>query len=391
MKLHEFQGKELLKAHGIPVPESMVAHFPDEAWMHSMVIGFPCMLKSQVLSGGRGKAGGVRRCEDAEGVWKTAKEMFARTLVTKQSASEGLIVRKLLVEECLSIRRELYFSILLDTQSNSPLLIASPSGGADIEEIAAEQPESIVRIPVNPYTGLIPFHIRELLLFLGLDYKDHRYHDFFRRVYDLFVSTESLLLEINPLVVDGSGKLVPADVKIDIDDNALFRHPEILRWRDLTEYDPLEVEARLSGLNFIKLNGTIGCMVNGAGLAMATMDCIKMAGAEPANFLDVGGVATPETISQGFRILLKDKQIEAIFVNIFGGIVRCDKVARGIVDAVQGLRPQIPIIIRLTGSNMEEAMEILEGSSMAFRLARDVAEASEWIQSIADGKPGKEQ
>jgi succinyl-CoA synthetase beta subunit len=391
MKLHEFQGKELLKAHGIPVPESMVAHFPDEAWMHSMVIGFPCMLKSQVLSGGRGKAGGIQRCEDAEEVWKTAKEMFARTLVTKQSASEGLIVRKLLVEECLTIQRELYFSILLDTQSNSPLLIASPSGGADIEEIAAEQPEAILRIPVNPYTGLIPFHIRELLLFLGLDYKDHQYHDFFRRVYDLFVSTESLLLEINPLVVDGSGKLVPADVKIDIDDNALFRHPEILRWRDLTEYDPLEVEARLSGLNFIKLNGTIGCMVNGAGLAMATMDCIKMAGAEPANFLDVGGVATPETISQGFRILLKDKQIEAIFVNIFGGIVRCDKVARGIVDAVQRLRPRIPIIIRLTGSNMEEAMEILEGSSMAFRLARDVAEASEWIQSIADGKPGKEQ
>jgi succinyl-CoA synthetase beta subunit len=391
MKLHEFQGKEILKNRGIHVPESMVAHFPDEAWMHSMVIGFPCMLKSQVLTGSRGKAGGIKKCENPEEVKKAARLLFEKVLVTKQTAAQGLTVRKLLVEECLQIQDEMYFSIVLDTQSSSPMIIVSRSGGTDIEEISAKDPGSILRVHVNPYTGLSHFHIREILLFLGLNYKEHRYHDFFRRLYEVFVDTEALMLEINPLIIDKSGELIPVDVKMDIDDNALFRHPEILRSRDLTELNPFEVEARLTGINFIKLDGNIGCMVNGAGLAMATMDFIKMAGAEPANFLDVGGVATPETISQGFKILLKDKSIKAIFVNIFGGIVRCDKVANGIVNAVKGLKTNIPIIIRLTGSNVEEAMTILEKSPLKFHIAKNVKEASLILKKSISGKAGEGQ
>ena len=386
MKLHEFQGKEILKNSGIHVPESMVAHFPDEAWMHSMVIGFPCMLKSQVLAGSRGKAGGIRKCGNAEEVLKTARMLFEKSLVTKQSDPRGLTVRRLLVEECLDIKQEFYFSIVLDAGSKTPLIMVSKSGGMDIEEISAKSPDSILKIPVNPYTGLSPFHIREILFFLGLNYREHRYHEFFRRIYDVFIKTESMMLEINPLVIDKSGDMIPADVKMNVDDNALFRHPEILKYRDLTELDPLEVEARLTGINFIKLDGYVGCMVNGAGLAMATMDFIKMAGAEPANFLDVGGVATPEMISQGFRILLKDSRIKAIFVNIFGGIVRCDKVAEGIVHAVKGLKTNIPVIIRLTGANVDEAMSILGKSSLKFHIAKNVKEASVILKSAVSGK-----
>ncbi|MBP7462359.1 MAG: ADP-forming succinate--CoA ligase subunit beta [Candidatus Delongbacteria bacterium] len=382
MKIHEFQGKEILKHHGIPLPESLLAHFPDEAWMHSMVIGYPCMLKSQVLSGGRGKAGGVKKCTQADEVRQLAKTMFENAFVSHQSGPQSLVVRKLLVEKCIEIKKEFYFSMVMDVEIQSPLMMASPQGGVDIEETSISHPERIIRIPVNPYTGILAFHIRELLDFLGIGKDDNGYYEFFHKIYQVFMKYDCTMLEINPLVLDQNDTLIPVDVKMDIDENALFRQPEIIKLRDLTEYDQLEIEARLSGLNFIKLSGNVGCMVNGAGLAMATMDFIKMAGAQPANFLDVGGVATSEMITRGLEILIKDPSIRMIFINIFGGIVRCDKVAEGITTAVRNLKIEIPIIVRLSGSKVDEGMRLLKKSEFRFNIVQAVEEASEMIRSI---------
>jgi len=386
MKLHEFQGKEILKEAKIRLPESSLAYFPDEAWMHSMQIGFPCMLKSQVLAGGRGKAGGIKKCNSADEVLKVARQLFGNGLSTKQTGSQKLAVRKLLVEKCIVIEKEFYFSIIIDSDSRSPLLIVSAEGGAEIEEISAKSPQAILKVPVNPYTGLQSFHVREVLAHLGLPGNRQEYFDFFQKIYGIFMQYEALLLELNPLVLDDTGALIPVDIKLDIDENALFRQPAVLKMRDLSELDPFEIEARFAGLNFIKLDGNVGCMVNGAGLAMATMDFIKMAGASPANFLDVGGVATPETISKGFEILLKDKAIRAIFINIFGGIVRCDKVAAGIVAAAENLKVEIPVIIRLSGSNLEEALQLLAKSRFSFKLAKTVEEASVILNEIFNPK-----
>ena len=391
MKLQEFQGKEILRKKGISLPESLLAHFPNEAWMHSMTIGFPCMLKTQILTGGRGKAGGVMKCENAEQVRVTAEKMFRKSFTTKQSGSHSLVVRKLLVEKCVRIEKEFYFSIVMDSESREPLIIASKEGGMEIEEISRSNPRKILRIPVNPYTGLQSFHVRELLAFLDLNLENHSFYDFFKTIYRVFIEKECLMLEINPLVLDKGGQLIPVDVKMDIDDNALFRQRDILKLRDLTELGSSEIEAKLSGLNFIKLEGNVGCMVNGAGLAMATMDFIKMAGAEPANFLDVGGVATPETISKGFEIILKDKSIKAVFINIFGGIVRCDKVADGIVSAVKNLKIKVPVIIRLSGSNLESGLKILNNSSFEFNAVETVEEASLILKKVIAGNKKEEK
>lgn len=387
MRLHEYQGKEILGRHGIPLPEARLAYFPDEAWLHSMQIGFPSVLKAQILAGGRGKAGGVRLCRSADEVRREAADLFGRSLVTKQTGTDGVPVRKVLVEKVVDIRRELYVSISLDRERVCPVIVVCSEGGTDVETIGIAQPEKIRKIPINPYTGYSSFHTREIMAFLDLDpARRDRIHPLFETLYRVFMDHECLLLELNPLAVTADGELVPVDVKMDVDDNALFRQRNVARMRDLSEQDMDENEARSYGLSFIKLPGTVGCMVNGAGLAMATMDFVKMAGGDPANFLDVGGIATPETIAHGFRILARQKQIRAIFVNIFGGIVRCDKVAQGIADAARSLEITIPVIIRLSGSNVEEGVRLLEESGLNVAIVSDIGEATRTIAAaIAAG------
>lgn len=382
MKLHEFQGKTLLRSEGVDIPESRVSYFPEEAWMISMDIGYPVMLKAQVLAGGRGKSGGIKKCSSAEEVRMQSQLMFGTILKTKQSGSEGLKIRKVLIEKALEFEKEFYVSFVIDQKSAAIALIISKEGGMEIEELSAKSPHLINKILINPYAGFLPFHARAIAGFLNLESKTAEIHTLFGKLYRIFMEKECTLLEINPLVMTQQGRLIPLDVKIDIDDNALIRQKDIVRLRDLSEMDEDEIEARFYGLNFIKLDGNIGCMVNGAGLAMATMDFIKQAGGSPANFLDVGGVATPETISHGFEILAREKFLKAIFVNIFGGIVRCDKVANGIIRATQNSNVTLPIIIRLSGSNMEEGWQILNNAQGNFHPAYTVEQAKDIINRM---------
>ncbi len=390
MKLHEYQAKEVLTQYGIPVPEGRVTYFPDDAWMVSMELGLPVVLKAQVLTGGRGKAGGVKIARTADEARQYAQELFGKKLVTKQTGPEGVIIRKLLVEKAADIERELYFSIIIDRTTSRPTVIASKRGGMSIEEVAEKYPEDIIKIPIDPVVGFLPYQIRRLKYDLDLMAQEKEAAKIFSALYKVFVEKDCSLLELNPLVVLKSGHLLAVDAKMDIDDNALYRRKEIAKMRDLTEADPDELEARFSGLNFIKLQGNIGCMVNGAGLAMTTMDVIKLAGGEPANFLDVGGEATPETIAKGFEIITRDPKVKAIFINIFGGIVRCDKVANGIIQALKTVKVNIPVVIRLTGMNREEGMEILKKASFKFYVANDLKEAAEMVSELAKGKSVKE-
>ncbi len=384
MKLHEYQAKEVLANYGIPVPEGRVTYFPDDAWMVSMELGLPVVLKAQVLTGGRGKAGGVKIARTSDEVREIAQELFGKKLVTKQTGPEGVVIRKLLVEKAADIERELYFSIVVDRTTSRPTVIASKRGGMSIEEVAEKYPEDIIKIPIDPVTGFLPYQIRRLKYDLGLMAQEKEAAKIFSALYKVFVEKDCSLLELNPLVVTKTGHLLAVDAKMDIDDNALFRRKEIAKMRDLTEADPDELEARFSGLNFIKLQGNIGCMVNGAGLAMTTMDIIKLAGGEPANFLDVGGEATPETIAKGFEIITRDPKVKAIFINIFGGIVRCDKVANGILQALKKVEVKIPVVIRLTGMNREEGMEILKKSGLKFYVANDLKEAAKMVSELAN-------
>ncbi len=384
MKLHEYQAKEVLANYGIPVPEGRVTYFPDDAWMVSMELGLPVVLKAQVLTGGRGKAGGVRIARTSDEVREIAQELFGKKLVTKQTGPEGVVIRKLLVEKAADIEREIYFSIVVDRTTSRPTVIASKRGGMSIEEVAEKYPEDIIKIPIDPVTGFLPYQIRRLKYDLGLMAQEKEAAKIFSALYKVFVEKDCSLLELNPLVVTKTGHLLAVDAKMDVDDNALFRRKEIAKMRDLTEADPDELEARFSGLNFIKLQGNIGCMVNGAGLAMTTMDIIKLAGGEPANFLDVGGEATPETIAKGFEIITRDPKVKAIFINIFGGIVRCDKVANGILQALKKVEVKIPVVIRLTGMNREEGMEILKKSGLKFYVANDLKEAAKMVSELAN-------
>ncbi len=386
MKLHEYQAKEVLANFGVPVPEGRVTYFPDEAWMVSMELGLPVVLKAQVLTGGRGKAGGVRIARTSDEVLQIAQELFGKKLVTKQTGPQGVVIRKLLVEKAADIDRELYFSILVDRTTSRPTVIASKRGGMSIEEVAEQYPEDIIKIPIDPVTGFLPYQIRRLKYDLDLMSLEKEAAKIFSALYKVFIEKDCSLLELNPLVVTKSGHLLAVDAKMDVDDNALYRRKEISRMRDITEADPDELEARFSGLNFIKLSGNIGCMVNGAGLAMTTMDIIKLAGGEPANFLDVGGEATPETIAKGFEIITRDPKVKAIFINIFGGIVRCDKVANGILQALKKVKVEIPVVIRLTGMNREEGMEILKKSGLKFYVANDLKEAAKMVAELANGK-----
>ncbi len=390
MKLHEYQAKEILASYGVPVPEGRVTHFPYDAWMVAMELGLPVVLKAQVLTGGRGQAGGVKIARTSDEAREIAQELFGKKLVTKQTGPKGVIIRKLLVEKAADIERELYFSIVIDRTTSRPTVIASKRGGMSIEDVAEQYPEDIIKIPIDPAVGFLPYQIRQLKYALDLMEQEKEAAKIFSALYKAFYEKDCSLLELNPLAVLKSGHLLAIDAKMDIDDNALYRRKDISKMRDLTEYDPDELEARFAGLNFIKLQGNIGCMVNGAGLAMTTMDVIKLAGGEPANFLDVGGEATPETIAKGFEIITRDPKVKAMFINIFGGIVRCDKVANGIIQALKTVEVKIPVVIRLTGMNREEGMEILKKAPMEFYIAKDLREAAEMVAKLAKQAVEKE-
>jgi len=381
MKIHEYQGKEILKRFGVAVPKGIPAFTIDEAVKAAEKIGGSVwVVKAQIHAGGRGKGGGVKIARSPEEVRERAGEILGMRLVTHQTGPEGRIVRRLLVEQGMNIARELYVGITLDRQRSQDVLMASTEGGVEIEKVAAEMPEKILKVAVDPAIGLQGFQVRSLCFGLGLTGDALKNGvKFLTALYKAYKESDASLAEINPLVLTQEGQIVALDAKINFDDNALYRHPEYDALRDIDEEDPLEVEATASHLNYIKLDGNVGCMVNGAGLAMATMDIIKLAGGTPANFLDVGGGANAQTVEAGFKIILKDENVKAILINIFGGIVRCDRVATGVVEAAKKVDVQVPIVIRLAGTNAELAADILRNSGMKFLVAGSLKEAAEKV------------
>jgi succinyl-CoA synthetase beta subunit len=384
MKVHEYQAKGLLARFGVPVPRGSVAHSVDEAVAQAEKLGsLPVVVKAQIHAGGRGKGGGVKLAKSLDEVRELAGKILGMKLVTPQTGPEGKVVGKVLIEEGLSIAKELYLAVLLDRTSAAPLVMASEAGGMEIEEVARTRPELILKQVCHPTLGLLPFQARRLAF--GLNLKGDAFKGFLSLATNLsraFVGLDCSLAEINPLVITTEGKAVALDAKLNLDDNGLFRHPDFAELRDLSEEDPLEVEAHKYNLNYIKLEGNIGIMVNGAGLAMATMDVIKLSGASPANFLDVGGGANAEMITNGFKLLLSDKNVRAVLINIFGGILRCDVLAEGVVTACREVKPKLPVIVRLTGTNVERGREILGESGLDFIVATDVADAAAKIAAL---------
>jgi len=384
MKIHEYQAKELFRNANIPVPAGEVAFSVDEACTTAENLGsYPVVIKAQIHAGGRGKGGGVKLANSREDVKNTASHILNMHLVTPQTGPEGKIVKKVLVEEGLKIARELYLSILPDRATATIVIMASQAGGMDIETVAAQSPEKIVRVSVNPLTGIQPYHCREVAF--GLDLSPEvakQFYPMLGNLYRLFVSRDCSLVEINPLVVTEENAIVALDAKIDIDSNGLYRQKNLEELRDTDEEDPLEVEASRFNLNYINLSGNVGNMVNGAGLAMATMDIIKKAGADPANFLDVGGGANAEMVENGFRIILADKNVKAILINIFGGILRCDVLAEGVVQAAQKTGITVPVVIRMEGTNVEEGRRILTASGLNLVTAVDLKDAADKIAAI---------
>ena len=378
MNLHEYQAKALLSARGVPVPRGQIAANSDEAIAAARELGGNLwVVKAQVHAGGRGKAGGIRVCHSLGEVGEAADAMVGSRLVTHQTGPEGNPVNLVYIEEGLSIAAELYLALLVDRATASMAIIASLDGGMDIEEVAARTPERIVTLAIDPASGLQPFHGRRLAAALGLDGDAAKQASaLLGSMVEVFQESDASLLEINPLVVTASNDLVVLDCKVNIDDNALFRHPDLVAMRDPDQEDPAEREANAIGLNYVKLDGTIGCMVNGAGLAMATMDICKLAGGEPANFLDVGGGATRDQVASAFRVIVSDTNVRAILVNIFGGIMRCDVIAQGVVDAARELDLEVPVIVRLEGTNVDQGKEILEQSGMAIIPADDLGDAA---------------
>jgi succinyl-CoA synthetase beta subunit len=385
MKIHEFQAKELFKKFDIPIPRGKAAFTVDEAKKVAAELGtFPVVVKAQIHAGGRGKGGGVKLAKSAADAEKYIKEILGMTLVTHQTGPEGKVVKKLLVEEGLNIAKELYMAILPDRTNSTILLMASEAGGMDIEEVAAKTPEKIIKVWVNPSVGFQPYNARALAYQLNFDPEvTKQFIAMAGKLYDLFMKYDCSLLEINPLVITKEKKLIALDAKINFDDNALYRHKDVVEFRDLNEEDALEVEASKYNINYIKLDGNIGNMVNGAGLAMATMDIIKLAGASPANFLDVGGGASAEMVENGFRILLSDKNVKGVLINIFGGILRCDILANGVVEAAKKVKLTVPVVIRMKGTNVEQGKEILEESGLPLTVAKDVWDAAEKVAAIA--------
>ncbi len=384
MNIHEYQAKEVFRKYGVAVPRGKVAFTPEEAEAAARELGGSVfVVKAQIHAGGRGKAGGVKLAKSPEEVKEIAAKMIGMKLVTHQTGPEGKEVRRVLVEEGIDIDRELYLGIVLDRSRSRLVFMASTEGGVEIEKVAAEKPEAIIKEYVDPKIELQPFQARKIAFGLGLQGDQVKNAvKFIMSLYRAFVETDASLAEINPLVVTKQGQVLALDAKMNFDDSALFRHPDILEMRDISEEDPLEVEASKYHLNYIKLDGNVGCMVNGAGLAMATMDIIKLAGGEPANFLDVGGGANVETVRNGFKIILSDPNVKAILINIFGGIVRCDRVAKGIIEAAKTVDINVPMVIRLAGTNAEEAAELLEKSEMHFEVAHTLEEAAQKVVAV---------
>jgi succinyl-CoA synthetase beta subunit len=386
MKIHEYQAKAILAKFGVPVPRGKVVRKKDEARAAAEQLVLPVVVKAQIHAGGRGKGGGVKIAKSADEAASFAEHMLGMNLVTPQTGPEGRIVDRLLIEEGLDIRQELYLSLLVDRTARAPLFMVSGAGGMEIEEVAKDRPESILREPIFPETGFQPYHARKLAFGLGFSGEIvNAAVPFFQSLYRAFLETDASLLEINPCVITGDGRLVALDAKVNFDDNALYRHPELRELRDLDEETPLEVEASKFRLNYIKLDGTIACMVNGAGLAMATMDIIKLSGGRPANFLDVGGDASEERVKNALRILLSDPHVKAVFVNVFGGILRCDMLASGIVSAAKELKIKAPVVVRMEGTNVKRGQEILRNSGLNFTVANGMKDGAEKAVALAGG------
>jgi succinyl-CoA synthetase beta subunit len=385
MKIHEYQAKQILAKFGVTVPRGeMIDKRDDARAMAARLGGGTVVVKAQIHAGGRGKGGGVKLARNPSEVEALAGQILGMTLVTHQTGPEGRVVKRVLIEEGLDVARELYLGIVIDRASGQPVFMASSEGGVEIEVVAAEHPEKILKEFVDTSVGFQPFQARKLAFELGLEGKVvNEAARLFQSLYRAFEATDASLVEINPFVITRDGRALALDAKMNFDDNALFRHPDIRELRDLDEEDPLEVKASNYGLNYIRLDGNVGCMVNGAGLAMATMDIIQYAGSRPANFLDVGGGANEEQVRHGFEIILSDKNVRAVLINIFGGIMRCDIVANGVVAAAKTLGIKVPIVVRLKGTNVELGQKILQESGLNFAVANDMKEAAEKVVALA--------
>jgi succinyl-CoA synthetase beta subunit len=387
MNVHEFQAKQLFGQFGVPVPRGKEITSPEAGAAWAAELNTPVfVVKAQIHAGGRGKAGGVKITKDKSAVPGLVKELIGKTLITHQTGPKGREVRRLLIEEGAAIAKELYVSLLVDRDSGWPVFIASTEGGMEIEEVAAHKPEKIIREAIDPAVGFQSYNGRNVAFALGLPAMEpavvNPFIQMLGNLYRLFMEKNAAMVEINPLVITSDKKLIALDGKVSFDDNALFRHADVQQMRDLNEEDPLEIEAGESNLNYIKLDGNIACMVNGAGLAMATMDVIKLAGSEPANFLDVGGGATKETVAAGFRILLKDPNVKGIFINIFGGIVRCERIAHGVIEAAKEVKINVPLVVRLQGTNADEGRKLLAESGLKLEVANDLWEAAQKIVKL---------
>jgi len=383
MDIHEYQAKEILAGFGVPVARGGLAYSPEQAAYRAREIGGErWVVKAQIHAGGRGKAGGVRLCRDEEAVEAAAEALLGKRLVTPQTGPRGKLVNRLYVEAATEVTREFYLGLVLDRQSERVMAVASSAGGMEIEEISEREPASLIRLSIDPAVGMQPFHAREIAFGLGLD-ASHIAEgvETILGCYRAFRELDATMVEINPLVTTADGSLLALDAKMSFDDNALFRRPQISELRDKSQEDPRETRATDRGLSYVGLDGNIGCIINGAGLAMATMDMIKHAGGEPANFLDIGGGATPERVAKAFNLVLSDTKIEAMLVNIFAGINRCDWVAKGIVQALQKVEMRVPLVVRLAGTHVEEGRQILEGSGFPIIAAESLAEAAEKVVS----------
>jgi succinyl-CoA synthetase beta subunit len=384
MKIHEYQAKELFKKYSVPVPQGGVAFNADEVIAVAKKLAvYPVVVKAQIHAGGRGKGGGVKLARSADEVQSAAREIIGMNLVTHQTGKEGRLVKKVLVEQGLNIDKELYLSIIPDRASAQIVVMASEAGGMDIEAVAAETPERIIKVFINPLLGIQPYHCRAVAFGLNLSPAVSKpFVAMLKNLYRLFVDYDCSLAEINPLVITAEEAVIALDAKVNFDDNALYRHTDIQEYRDIDEEDPLEVAASKFNLNYINLDGNVGNMVNGAGLAMATMDIIKQAGAEPANFLDVGGGASAEMVENGFRIILSDKNVKGILINIFGGILRCDVLASGVVEAAKKAGIEVPVVVRMEGTNVEAGRKILAESGLNLITATDLKDAAQKIAEV---------
>jgi succinyl-CoA synthetase beta subunit len=383
MKIHEYQAKELFKKYKVPTLENGVATTVQGIEENAARLGYPVAVKAQIHAGGRGKGGGVKIVKTAKEVTAAAEAILGMTLVTKQTGPEGRLVKTVLVEQGVAIKKELYLSIIPDRATATITIVTSQDGGMDIEDVAEKTPERIIKVPISTITGIQGYHLRQVMF--GLELEKPVMKEFgavLKKLYNMFVDYDCSMVEINPLVITEDDKIIALDAKVDIDSNSLFRHPDVVEMHDPNEDDPIEAEAAKFNLNYINLDGNVGNMVNGAGLAMATMDIIKQAGAEPANFLDVGGGADAEMVENGFRLILSDKKVKGILINIFGGILRCDILAQGVVQAAKKVSLSVPVVVRMEGTNVEEGRRILRESGLELINASDLADAAKKVAEI---------